>query len=142
VSRLCPGISLVTKFASEKFAKKLLGESEIEAVLQRLDRLTLDEARMTRTETLQVVHGLLSNIKLVMDGKQSLLGSFSIFRWTGSSRRQDIDGRHTACSRYVQPTVCVCLSDCGLLVAMQEMTSEINKMKRWSFTRTTGHRQI
>jgi len=52
----------------EKFAKKLLGESEIEDVLRRLDRLTLDEARMTGTETLQVVHGLVSNMKLVMDG--------------------------------------------------------------------------
>ncbi|KAH9972381.1 hypothetical protein BJV74DRAFT_865122 [Russula compacta] len=44
-------LSLATKQIKEgrlkKFAKKLLGESEIEAVLQRLDRLTLDEARMT-----------------------------------------------------------------------------------------------
>jgi hypothetical protein len=45
-----------------------LGEGEIEAVLQRLDRLTIDEARMTGTETFQVVHGLLSNMKLVMNG--------------------------------------------------------------------------
>lgn len=52
----------------EKFAKKLLGESEIEDVLQRLDRLTLDEAKMTATQTLQVVHGLVTNVKLVMDG--------------------------------------------------------------------------
>jgi hypothetical protein len=48
----------------------LLGESEIEDVLQRLDRLTIDEARMTGTETLQVVHGLVSNVKIVMDGTQ------------------------------------------------------------------------
>ena len=45
-----------------------MGEGEIEAVLQRLDRLTVDEARMTGTQTLQVVHGLLSNMKLVMNG--------------------------------------------------------------------------
>jgi hypothetical protein len=51
----------------------LLGESEIEDVLQRLDRLTLDEARMTGTETLQVVHALVKNMKLVMDGTQPLL---------------------------------------------------------------------
>jgi hypothetical protein len=50
-----------------------LGESEIEDVLHRLDRLTLDEARMTGTETLQVVHGLVSNMKLVMGGTQPLL---------------------------------------------------------------------
>ncbi|KAH9168659.1 hypothetical protein EDB89DRAFT_2245068, partial [Lactarius sanguifluus] len=38
----------------KKFAKKLLGESEIEAVLQRLDRLTQEEGRMTVAQTLEV----------------------------------------------------------------------------------------
>lgn len=52
----------------EKFAKKLLGESDIEAVLQRLDRLTQEEARMTAANTLEVVHGLFNNLKEVMDG--------------------------------------------------------------------------
>jgi hypothetical protein len=54
-----------------------LGESEIEDILQRLDRLTVDEARMTGTQTLQVVHGLVANMNLVMDGMQILLGSLS-----------------------------------------------------------------
>ena len=62
------GYFLLVILVSEKFAKKLLGESEIEDVLQRLDRLTLDEAKMTATQTLQVVHGLVTNVKLVMDG--------------------------------------------------------------------------
>ena len=57
---------------AEKFAKKLLGEIEIEAVLQRLDRLTHDEARMTIAQTLQVVHGLVNDMKVVMDGMQGL----------------------------------------------------------------------
>jgi hypothetical protein len=56
----------------EKFAKKLLGESEVEAVLQRLDRMTQDEARMTVAQTLSVVHGLVNNTKVVMEGAQSL----------------------------------------------------------------------
>jgi len=55
----------------------MLGESEIEDILQRLDRLTVDEARMTGTQTLQVVHGLVTNMKLVMDGMALLLGSLS-----------------------------------------------------------------
>jgi hypothetical protein len=54
----------------EKFAKKLLGESEIEAVLQRLDRLTQEEGRMTVAQTLEVVHGLVNNVKIVMNGMQ------------------------------------------------------------------------
>lgn len=56
----------------EKFSKKLLGESEIEDVLQRLDRLTVDEARVTGTETLQIVHGLVRNMNLVMNGMQTI----------------------------------------------------------------------
>ena len=59
--------SLVERDA-EKFAKKLLGESEVEAVLQRLDRLTQEEARMTVAHTLEVVHGLFNNLRVVMDG--------------------------------------------------------------------------
>ena len=58
----------------EKFAKKLLGESEIEAVLQRLDRLTQEEGRMTVAQTLEVVHGLMNNVKVVMNGAQSMPG--------------------------------------------------------------------
>jgi len=53
---------------TEKFAKKLLGESDVEAILQRLDRLTQEEARMTVTHTLEVVHGLFDNLKIVMNG--------------------------------------------------------------------------
>ena len=59
--------------ATEKFAKKLLGESEIEAVLQRLDRLTQDEARITVAQSLSVVHGLVGNVKEIMEGAQCLL---------------------------------------------------------------------
>jgi len=58
----------VAQCATEKFAKKLLGDSEIEAVLQKLDRLTQDEARMTVAQTLGVVHGLVGNMKVVMEG--------------------------------------------------------------------------
>lgn len=52
--------------------KKLLGESEIEAVLQRLERLTQDEARIGVAQTLGVVHGLVGNVKLIMEGAQRL----------------------------------------------------------------------
>ena len=36
--------------------KKLRGEKDIEAALQRLDRLTLDEVRATAAQTLQIVN--------------------------------------------------------------------------------------
>jgi hypothetical protein len=68
VSRVSIIFVLLANSDSEKFAKKVFGESEIEDILQRLDRLTLEEARMTGTQTLQVVHSLVTNMKLVMDG--------------------------------------------------------------------------
>jgi hypothetical protein len=63
----------VADCATEKFAKKLLGESEIEAVLQRLDRLTQDEALITVAQTLGVVHGLVGNVKKIMEGARCSL---------------------------------------------------------------------
>jgi hypothetical protein len=62
---------------TEKFAKKLLRESDIEAVLQRLDRLTQEEARATAANTLEVVYGLFNNLKEVMDGAPALFKGLS-----------------------------------------------------------------
>ena len=64
---------------AEKFAKKLLGENDIEAVLQRLDRLTVEESRMTAAQTMEIVYGLFNNMKVVMDGTETLLDiSFTV----------------------------------------------------------------
>lgn len=52
-----------------KFVKKRFGEKDVEAVLQRLDRLTHDEARTTAAQTLDVVHGLVKGMRLVMEGE-------------------------------------------------------------------------
>ena len=41
----------------ESFAKKLSGKNEVEATLQRLDRLTQDGVRMTAAQSLGVVEG-------------------------------------------------------------------------------------
>ena len=50
--------------------KKLLGEKDVEAVLQRLDRLTLDEARTTTAQSLEAIYSLVQNMRMVMDGEQ------------------------------------------------------------------------
>jgi hypothetical protein len=63
----------VTQYDAEKLGKKLLGENDVGAILQRLDRLTQEEARTTAAQTLEVVHGLVKNIKVVMDGARILL---------------------------------------------------------------------
>jgi hypothetical protein len=42
-----------------------------EMVLERLDRLTPDEARTTAALTLEVVYGLVQNMRADMDGEQT-----------------------------------------------------------------------
>ena len=51
---------------------KILGENDVESVLKRLDRLTLDEARIAATQTLDVVHGLIQNMRVVMNGEATI----------------------------------------------------------------------
>ena len=53
----------------EKLVGKLAGEKKIEAMVQRLDRLTHDEARQTIAQILKVIHGVVENTKVVMDGE-------------------------------------------------------------------------
>ena len=54
----------------EKLVGKLLGEKKMEEMVQRLDRLTQYEVWKTGAETIKVVHCLVENIKLVIDGEQ------------------------------------------------------------------------
>ena len=56
---------------TEKFMGKLRGEKDIEATIQRLERLTLDEGRATAAQTLEVVYGLVQHRRAVMDGEYS-----------------------------------------------------------------------
>jgi hypothetical protein len=51
--------------SATKLVRKLLGKSNVEAVLQWLDRLTVDEAQMTATQTLEVIYALLQNMRVV-----------------------------------------------------------------------------
>ena len=63
---------------TEKFVKKLFGEKDIEAVFQRLDRLTQDEAKLTAAQILEVVHGLVQNMNVVTEGEQIHQASYSL----------------------------------------------------------------
>ena len=54
----------------EKLVGKLVGEKKMEAMVQRLNRLTQDEARQTVAQVLKVVHGLVESMKVVVGGEQ------------------------------------------------------------------------
>ena len=43
---------------SEKYLKKLMGNTEIEDMLQELDKLTQEEARMASAELLKITHSV------------------------------------------------------------------------------------
>lgn len=60
---------LVAQCVIAMFAKKLAGNKDVEAALQRLDRLTQDEAWMVNAQTLDVVYRLERNIRAVMEGE-------------------------------------------------------------------------
>src|SRR6266849_3482692 len=62
----------LTKLNLEKFMGKLRGEKDIEATIQRLDRLTLDEGRATAAQTLEVVYGPVQQKRAIMDGEISI----------------------------------------------------------------------
>ena len=63
----------MASLAVENYARKLLGEKDIESILQRLDRLTLEESKMTAAQTLDVVYSLVNNMQVVMEGTHLLL---------------------------------------------------------------------
>ena len=64
-----PLLTIVAAYlVAEKYAKKLLGEKEIESVLDRLDRLTLEESKMTVAQTYDVVCRLVNKMQVVMEG--------------------------------------------------------------------------
>ncbi|KAH9016734.1 hypothetical protein EDB85DRAFT_702270 [Lactarius pseudohatsudake] len=50
---------------AKKFVKKLVGRRDIEDALQKLDRLTQEEARMATAEVLRVTHGVDDKVKVV-----------------------------------------------------------------------------
>jgi hypothetical protein len=63
------GIHL-TDHITVKSVKELFGENDIEAVLQRLDRLTQDEAKTTAGEILKVIYSLVQNMTVIMNSEQ------------------------------------------------------------------------
>jgi hypothetical protein len=52
--------------------KMLLKDNNVDMILRRLGRLTSDEARASAVQTLEVVLGLVQNMKLVMDGEKGI----------------------------------------------------------------------
>ena len=59
---------MMAYLVAEKYARKLLGDKDIESVLNRLDRLTLEESKIATAQTLDVVCRLVNKMQVVMEG--------------------------------------------------------------------------
>ena len=53
----------------EKSIEKLSRRKDVDAVLERLGRLTQDEGRISAAQILVVVYGLSQTMRVVMDGE-------------------------------------------------------------------------
>jgi hypothetical protein len=58
---------MLTEECSEKFLKKLIGRTDIEDGLKRLDKLTQEESRMAAAENLKATHAVDERVKGVAD---------------------------------------------------------------------------
>jgi hypothetical protein len=63
----CTNMRMLTEGCSEKYLKKLIGRTEIEDGLKRLDKLTQEEARMAAAQNLKVAHTVDEKVKGVVD---------------------------------------------------------------------------
>ena len=58
---------MLTEECSEKYLKKLIGRTDIEGALKRLDKQTQEESRMAAAENLKVAHAVDESVKGVAD---------------------------------------------------------------------------
>ena len=64
----------------EKYVKRLLGKTDIEDALKRLDKLTQEEARMATAQLLTLTHGVDETVRVVHDGARCVIFSYSFLR--------------------------------------------------------------
>jgi hypothetical protein len=60
-------MSLLTGRCSEKYGKKLIGKTDMDDALKRLDKLTQEEARMATAEVLRATHAIDERVASVDD---------------------------------------------------------------------------
>ena len=63
-----------TESRVEKFLKRVIGKTDLEDAVKRLDKLTQEEARMALAEVLRIAHDIRDEVKVV-DSKVEDMGS-------------------------------------------------------------------
>jgi hypothetical protein len=91
----------LTQCNAGAIVKKLFLGNYDQMVLERLDRLTLDEGRITAEQILKVVYGLVQNMRVVIDGKQTDSTCHPLALSNSPFRQQVIHRRYLGCTGYV-----------------------------------------
>jgi hypothetical protein len=65
VSSSCVAMSRLTEKCLEKYLKKLIGRTDIEDALKRLEKLTNEEVRMATAQVLKVTHTVDDRVRVV-----------------------------------------------------------------------------
>ena len=58
---------------SEKFLKRMVGRTDLEDGMKKLDKLTSEEVAMAMAQLLEVAHIIDKNVQTIADGRQRLL---------------------------------------------------------------------
>ena len=71
--------------------KKLVGRSDIEDALRRLDKLTQEESRMAAAEGLRATHGVSEGMKVAINGAHLLflMSTLSSNLWLGGENMRE-----------------------------------------------------
>ena len=70
---IASNLSSFSHVALEKILNRLLGKSDIEAALKRLDTLSQEEARMAIVEVLKVTRMMDDRVRVLIDGAQNVV---------------------------------------------------------------------
>jgi hypothetical protein len=64
-------VSLIANYGTEKFLKRLVGRTDVQDALERLDMLTKEECVMTVTRNLAITHVVEGDVKTIKQGAQT-----------------------------------------------------------------------
>ena len=87
---------------SEKYLNKLMGNGDIEDSMERLDKLTQEEARMASTELLKMTHSVEGKVLGVNDRVKGVEGKIQVVRDDVQDVRGDVQDVHKNISIRVQ----------------------------------------
>jgi hypothetical protein len=74
---ICLVFSFVADYETEKFMKRIVGRTEVEDALARLDMLTNEENLMTAARNLKVTQSIHDDVKVTKHGAQHSISSYT-----------------------------------------------------------------